>query len=241
MADKPDRLSEKIIVALDLPGRKEALQMAGALAGSGCRAKVGLELYAYEGPRLIGELKELGFPVFLDLKLHDIPATVERTVRALLNWEPEMLDVHCSGGYEMMARAAEALHEAGARRGYKPKLLGITVLTSMSEEALQRELGVKVPLEEQVAALARLAQRAGLDGVVASAREAPLLRRALGPDFLLVTPGIRPPGSAPDDQARVLTPREALAAGSSYLVIGRPITRAENPRQALAKIWEEAE
>ncbi|KLU60511.1 orotidine 5'-phosphate decarboxylase [Peptococcaceae bacterium CEB3] len=240
-SDKSDKLNEKVIVALDLPGRKEALRMAETLAGSGCRVKVGLELYAYEGPRLIGELKDLGFPVFLDLKLHDIPATVERTVRALLNWEPEMLDVHCSGGYEMMARAAEALHEAGAQRGYEPKLLGITVLTSMGEEALRRELGVGVTLAEHVLALARLAKRAGLDGVVASAREAPLLRQALGPDFLLVTPGIRPPGSALNDQARVLTPGEALAAGSSYLVIGRPITRADNPRRALARIWEEVD
>lgn len=234
----PDDLNARVIVALDLEGREQALQMAKNLAGSGCWLKVGLELYSYEGPQLIQELKRLGFPIFLDLKLHDIPTTVERAVRALAGWEPDMLDVHCSGGYDMMARAAEAAREAGVRRGHIPKVLGITVLTSMGEGALQSELGVGARLEEHVLSLARLAQRAGLDGVVASAREATLLRQALGPEFLLVTPGIRPAWSSSNDQARVLTPAEALAAGSSYLVIGRPITRADNPSQALERIWD---
>ncbi|MHB1651126.1 MAG: orotidine-5'-phosphate decarboxylase [Desulfitobacteriaceae bacterium] len=228
----------KIMVALDVGTREKAMFLADALKGSGCWLKVGLELYLSEGPPIIQALKNLGFPIFLDLKLHDIPTTVERAVRAVTLLGLDMLNVHCSGGYEMMARATEAARGVGNKTGQTPKIIGVTVLTSLSEGILQGELGVAAKLEEHVLALARLAKRAGLDGVVASAQEAPLLRQALGPEFLLVTPGIRPTWSEKNDQVRVLTPKEAMAAGSSYLVVGRPVTGAENPREALQRIWD---
>lgn len=234
-----DNLNRKVMVALDVESREKALDLAAQLQGSGCWLKVGMELYAYAGLSIVRELKELGFPVFLDLKLHDIPTTVEKTVSALVSGGADMLNIHCSGGYEMMARSAEAARRAGGSWGSSPKLIGVTVLTSMGQEQLQNELSITVPLREHVVALATMAQKAGLDGVVASAQEGPDLRRALGSDFLLVTPGIRPVWSAANDQARVLTPRQALAAGSSYLVVGRPITQSADPRAALARLWED--
>ncbi|GAB6173563.1 orotidine-5'-phosphate decarboxylase [Paradesulfitobacterium aromaticivorans] len=234
-----EELTHKVMVALDVEGREQALALARELSGSGCWLKVGLELYAYAGLDIIRELKELGFPIFLDLKLHDIPTTVARTVRALAATGVDMLNVHCSGGYEMMARAAQSAREVGVKTGLVPKVIGVTVLTSMTARELAEDLGLAEELQEHVLRLALLAKRAGLDGVVASAQEAPVLRRECGENFLLVTPGIRPAWSAHDDQARILTPRAALAAGSSYLVVGRPITRAAKPRLALTKLWEE--
>lgn len=230
-------LNKRIIVALDVQGRDEALTLAKALQGSGCWLKVGMELYAYTGPVMIQELKEMGFPIFLDLKLHDIPTTVERAMRGFVQYGVDMINVHCSGGYEMMARAVQAVREAGSKQNSVPKVIGVTVLTSMSENQFKQELGVQRKLPEQVLALAKLAEKAGLDGVVASAMEAKELRRNTEPGFLIVTPGIRPAWSEAQDQARVLTPDEALAAGSSYLVVGRPITRADDPRQALERLW----
>ncbi|NLC53543.1 MAG: orotidine-5'-phosphate decarboxylase [Firmicutes bacterium] len=222
--------NEKVIVALDVDSRTQALALAQALQGSGCWLKIGLELYARSGLELVETFKSMGFPIFLDLKLHDIPTTVERTLKVLSASGVDMVDIHCTGGYSMMARAAEVCHQAGI------KIIGVTVLTSMGPEDL-REIGVQASPEQQVVNLARLAKQAGLDGVVASAQEAAVLRKQLGPEFILVTPGIRPPGSAKNDQVRVLTPREALEAGSSYLVVGRPITQAADPRQALAALW----
>lgn len=225
------------MVALDVQGREEALALAKALQGSGCWLKVGLELYAYTGPAMIRELKALGFPIFLDLKLHDIPNTVERAIRGFVQCGADMINVHCSGGYDMMARAAQAVREAGSKLEAVPKVIGVTVLTSLSEDQLRQELGIKRKLQEQVVDLAKLAEKAGLDGVVASAWEAREIRRSTEPDFLIVTPGIRPAWSEAQDQRRVLAPHEALAEGSSYLVVGRPITRAENPREALERLW----
>jgi len=224
--------NEKVMVALDVDSRRQALALAEALQGSGCWLKIGLELYALTGLELVETFKNMGFSLFLDLKLHDIPTTVERTLKVLSSSGVDMVNIHCTGGYTMMARAAEVCHQAGI------KVIGVTVLTSMGPEDL-RELGVQASPEEQVVNLAKLAKKAGLDGVVASAQEAAVLRAELGPEFILVTPGIRPPGSAQNDQVRVLTPVEALRAGSSYLVVGRPITRAADPRQALAALWEE--
>lgn len=234
-----DNLNRKVMVALDVESREKALDLASRLAGSGCWLKVGMELYAYAGLAIVRELKDLGFPVFLDLKLHDIPTTVAKTVTALVAGGADMLNIHCSGGYDMMARAAEAARRAGRAKGISPKLVGVTVLTSMGQDQLRNELSVTRPLREQVVALAGLARKAGLDGVVASAQEGPDLRQTLGPDFLLVTPGIRPVWSAANDQARVLTPRQALATGSSYLVIGRPVTQNADPRAALERLWED--
>ncbi len=236
--DLANELNKKVIVALDVENKEKALGLARKLQGSGCWLKVGLELYSIEGPAVLRELKELGFPVFLDLKLHDIPNTVERAIRGLVSWGADIINVHCSGGYEMMARAAEAVRTLPGSGG-KTRLIGVTVLTSLSEKVLQDDLGVGRSLEDQVLGLAKLAQRAGLDGVVASAREAAALRQACGQEFLLVTPGIRPAWSEQNDQVRILTPREAIAAGSSYLVVGRPVTRAADPLEALNRLWEE--
>ncbi|MFZ3372151.1 MAG: orotidine-5'-phosphate decarboxylase, partial [Desulfitobacteriaceae bacterium] len=201
-------LNKRVIVALDVEGNEKALNLARKLQGSGCWLKVGLELYSIEGPTILRELKALGFPIFLDLKLHDIPTTVERAVRGLISWGIDILNVHCSGGYEMMARAAETVRTVEHNNGQRTKLIGVTVLTSMSEKELQEDLGISRGLEDQVLGLAKLAQRAGLDGVVASAKEATALRQACGSEFLLVTPGIRPAWSEKNDQVRVLTPRE---------------------------------
>lgn len=225
MANTPN-IIEKVMVALDVDSREKALELAQTLAGSGCWLKVGLELYALSGLGLIDDFKKLGFQIFLDLKLHDIPNTVERTMKVLVNSGVDMINVHCSGGYEMMARTAEVCHKAGK------KIIGVTVLTSMGGEELPT-IGVRGSTVEQVVRLAKLAQKAALDGVVASAQEAGVLRQECGAEFLLVTPGIRPAWSEKNDQVRVLTPAQAIAAGSSYLVVGRPVTRAENPRKAL--------
>ena len=230
-----NELNKRVMVALDVNDLQEAFRLATALKGSGCWLKIGLELYAVGGPTIIEKFKELGFSVFLDLKLHDIPTTVERAVRALSNYGADMINVHCSGGYDMMAGAVEA---ARSNSNNCPKMIGVTVLTTMSEAQLQTELGFERRLEEQVTALAKLAQRAGMDGVVASALEAPVLRKECSSEFLLVTPGIRPASSENNDQVRVLTPRQAIEAGSSYLVVGRPITRAADPREALERLWD---
>lgn len=233
-----EALNQRIMVAFDVEGREDALELAKKLQGSGCWLKVGMELYAYTGPSILHELKEMGFPIFLDLKLHDIPTTVERALRGFVQWGVDMINVHCSGGYDMMARAALAVQEAGSQTGQVPKVIGVTVLTSMAEHQLRQEIGVERKLPEQVTLLAKLAERAGLNGVVASAKEAFDIRQNTNADFLIVTPGIRPAWSETHDQVRVLTPHEAIAAGSSYLVVGRPITRAEDPRQALERLWD---
>jgi len=225
------KMNEKVIVALDVDSRQKAIELARELAGSGCWLKVGLELYAQTGLSLIDEFKQMGFSIFLDLKLHDIPTTVEKTMRVLTASGVDMINVHCCGGYEMMVRAAEVCHRA------EKKIIGVTVLTSMSDQELPT-IGVGATAEEQVIRLAELAAKATLDGVVASARESGMLRQKCGEDFLLVTPGIRPAQSEKNDQVRVLTPSEAIKAGSSYLVVGRPITMADNPRQALETLWK---
>lgn len=229
--EEKEMLARKVMVALDVDSAQKALDLAGALAGSGCWLKVGLELYALTGLNLIDKFKGMGYQIFLDLKLHDIPTTVEKAIKVLVRSGADMINVHCSGGYEMMAGAAEVCHKAGK------KIIGVTVLTSMDGQELST-IGVQAEAEEQVVRLAGLARRATLDGVVASAREAPVLRRKFGPDFLLVTPGIRPARSEKNDQVRVLTPAQAIEAGSSYLVVGRPVTMAENPRLALDSLWD---
>ena len=230
----------KVMVAMDVDSREKALILADQLQGSGCWLKVGMELYNATGASIIQELKNKGFSIFLDLKLHDIPNTVERAVRVLAGYGADMLTIHCSGGYEMMARAVKATYEVSEQRNtaQRMKIVGITVLTSLNEESLQKDLGIGRTLQDQVVSLAQLGQRAGIDGVVASAQESGILRETLGPEFLVITPGIRPRGSETHDQARVLTPQEALAAGSSYLVVGRPITQAADPRQALERLWD---
>lgn len=221
-----------IIVALDFPEANAALEMAKALDPGKCRVKVGKELFTSAGPAVVESLQRLGFEVFLDLKFHDIPNTTASAVRAAAELGVWMVNVHASGGRRMMEACRDILERRG---GQRPLLTAVTILTSLEPEDLQ-EVGVDIEPMVQVQRLARLTQDCGLDGVVCSAREARALRGALGEDFLLVTPGIRPADSAADDQKRIVTPAQALENGSSYLVIGRPITRADEPGAALEAI-----
>jgi orotidine-5'-phosphate decarboxylase len=220
-----------VIVALDYPEVQPALALARTLDPQACRLKVGKELFTAAGPRFIEDLQQLGFEIFLDLKFHDIPNTVASALRSAAALGVWMVNVHAGGGRRMLEAAASAL----AAFDSPPVLIAVTVLTSISEEEFT-ELGYARSLGEQVQHLAALTADCGLGGVVCSAREAAPLRSRMGEDFLLVTPGIRPAGSSADDQRRVVTPAQALADGASYLVIGRPITGAERPEQALAAI-----
>ena len=191
-------------------------------------------MFTYFGPAFVKELVDLGFDVFLDLKFHDIPNTVAKAVTAAAKMGVWMVNVHASGGYEMMHKAKQALEQFGDKA---PLLIAVTVLTSMDEAELER-LGITKSPQEQVMHLAKLTKQAGLDGVVCSAQEAQSLKAALGKEFKLVTPGIRPAGSDAGDQKRIMTPKEAIEAGSDYLVIGRPITQAQNPVKVLNDVNE---
>ncbi len=224
-------LHTKLIVALDFDNRADALSLVDELDPSQCALKVGHESFSLLGPDFVRELVSRQFKVFLDLKFHDIPNTVARACHVSANLGVWMLNVHASGGLDMMRAAREALDEYATR----PLLIGVTVLTSMSAEGLA-SVGVSSTLENQVVHLAMLAKEAGLDGVVCSAHEVPLIKKHCGSDFLAVTPGIRLASNAPDDQSRIITPEAAIKAGSDYLVIGRPITRATNPKQVVADL-----
>ncbi|WP_458524679.1 orotidine-5'-phosphate decarboxylase [Onishia taeanensis] len=223
-----------LIIALDYPSLDAALCMADQLDPARCRVKVGKELYTRSGPDVLEALHGRGFEVFLDLKFHDIPHTVAGAVQAAAEQGVWMVNVHASGGRRMMEAARARLDQ----HGLATRLIAVTVLTSMSAEDLA-EVGVTVSPAEQVARLARLAKDTGMDGVVCSAQEASALRDLCGEDFLKVTPGIRPASAVADDQRRVLTPGDAMAAGSTHLVVGRPVTRAEDPMAALAAIERE--
>ncbi len=220
-----------IIVALDFPSRDAALAVAAQLDPALCRVKVGKELFTRCGPQVVEALHAKGFEVFLDLKFHDIPNTTAMAVKAAAELGVWMVNVHCSGGLRMMTACRETLEQLS---GAKPLLIGVTVLTSMEQQDLA-DIGLDIAPEQQVLRLAGLAARAGLDGLVCSAQEAPPLKSQFA-GLQLVTPGIRPAGSATDDQRRILTPTEAMAAGSDYLVIGRPIAGAADPAQALAAV-----
>lgn len=222
----------KIVVALDYADAASAMALVKQLDPTLCRLKVGKELFTAAGPQFVTQLAHLNFGVFLDLKFHDIPNTVAKACTAASNLGIWMLNVHASGGLEMMQAARQAVNNTEA----KPILIAVTVLTSMNQQTLS-QIGIQTPLATHVLNLATLTQQAGLDGVVCSALEARMLRKALGNDFCLVTPGIRPANASQDDQSRIVTPRDALANGSSYLVIGRPITQAANPLTALEAIY----
>ena len=230
----------RILVALDVDSRDKALALADTLRGTVAGYKIGKQLFTAEGPDVVRALTARGDRVFLDLKFHDIPNTVAGAVRSAMLTGAWMVNVHASGGSAMMRAAAQAAHDTAAKTGApRPLVIGVTVLTSMDEAALA-EVGTTRRVMEQVVHLARLAQAAGLDGVVASPKEIAAIRAACGPDFHIVTPGIRPAGQAgTDDQARTLTPAEAVAAGATYLVIGRPITAAGDPRAAAEAIAAE--
>lgn len=223
-----------IVVALDFDNKFKALQLIDKLDPSMCRLKVGKEMFTLFGPQLVKEIHDRGFDLFLDLKFHDIPNTVAKAVTAAAEMGVWMVNVHASGGLAMMEAARRALLPYGDNA---PLLIAVTVLTSMSDDELKL-IGVAGSAEDQVRRLARLTQKAGLDGVVCSARESSMLKAEFGADFKLVTPGIRPAGSDAGDQKRIMTPAEAMAAGSDYLVIGRPITQAADPLATLQAIHQ---
>ncbi len=221
----------KVIVALDYDCAKKALDFVSEVSPKLCHLKVGKELFTACGPALVTELVKREFKVFLDLKFHDIPATVAKALKAAADLGVWMVNVHAMGSKAMLESAANAL----APLNNRPYLIAVTVLTSMDREQLNY-IGLNINPEEEVLRLAALAKECGLDGVVSSARETALITDKLGRDFLKVTPGIRPVGSALGDQKRVVTPVEAVKNGASYLVIGRPITGSENPVKTLTMI-----
>ena len=225
-------LDPKVVVALDFDTKANALAFVDRVTPELCRLKVGKEMFTHFGPELVKEFVDRGFDVFLDLKFHDIPNTVAKAVTAAAELGVWMVNVHASGGPRMMTAASEALKPYGDKA---PLLIAVTVLTSMEQDELAA-IGVEGSLQEQVLRLATLAKDSGIDGVVCSAQEASLLKTELGQEFKLVTPGIRPAGSDKGDQRRIMTPVEAVSAGSDYLVIGRPITKAENPIAVLEAI-----
>jgi orotidine-5'-phosphate decarboxylase len=222
----------KVIVALDYAAAEDALRFVDTLDPALCRVKVGKELFTQAGPELVRELHKRKFDVFLDLKFHDIPATTAKAVKAAADLGVWMVNVHASGGEAMLRAAVDALKPYGDKR---PLLIAVTVLTSMDDTELEA-LGVDGPVSAQVLKLATLTSDCGLDGVVCSAQEAGLLRGTLAEDFLLVTPGIRPADSERDDQKRIMTPAEAVAAGVDYLVMGRPVRNAADPVATLRDI-----
>lgn len=224
-----------IVVALDYESAPQALAMAQQLDPNRCRLKVGKELFTAAGPQLVEQLQQQDFEVFLDLKFHDIPNTVAKAVLAAARMGVWMVNVHASGGAEMMHTTQAALRAKG---GHQPLLIAVTVLTSMDAAGL-KATGIDQTPAQRVLSLAHLSQNSGFDGVVCSAQESAMLKAELGQDFKLVTPGIRPSFAATGDQKRIMTPAQAMQAGSDYLVIGRPITQAEEPMRALELIEQE--
>jgi orotidine-5'-phosphate decarboxylase len=232
---------DRIIVALDTTDGKEAVRIAEALQGRASRLKVGSTLFLAEGPAIVGRLRALGFDVFVDLKLHDIPHQVEGAVRELTRLGAWMLTVHASGGAAMIESAARAATEAAGAAGVpRPLLVAVTVLTSLDAAALA-QVGVPGTPADQVGLLARLAASSGADGVVCSPQEGAMVRALLGPDAAIVTPGVRPGWASKGDQARVTTPAEAFAAGASHIVVGRPVTASPDPAMAFDRVAQESE
>ena len=229
---------ERLIVALDVDSMEEAERLMVLLKDEVGMFKIGLELFTSVGPALFELVRKHGVKVFFDGKFHDIPNTVAGACRAAVRHNVDMFNIHALGGAKMMCQAAKATAEAAVGKT-RPALIAVTILTSMDEKTLAEDLKVNVPLKKMVPYLAGLARGSGLDGVVASAQEAPAIREAVGEDFLIVTPGIRPAFAKADDQARIVTPKDAIAGGADYIVVGRPILKAESPVDAARRVVEE--
>lgn len=232
---------EKLILALDVPTLEEAVSLVKELKEEVGLFKVGLELYAQSGTKLFEAMRAEGVPFFFDCKFHDIPNTVARASENLVGQGIAMFNVHATGGLEMMQQTMTATRQAAEHTNAPmPKVIAVTILTSIGDKE-SSEVGFGSAVQELVSKLALLAKQAGLDGVVASAKEVVAIRKACGPDFLIVTPGIRPDWSSSDDQKRIVTPAQAMRDGADYLVIGRPITKASSRRDAARRIVEEME
>lgn len=230
---------DKLIIALDVDTKEKALALVDILKSDVKLFKVGLELFSSCGPSIIGDVSRKGCRIFLDLKYHDIPNTISKAAISVTVPGVFMLNLHALGGYEMMKAAASAVRrEADRLKITRPKVIAVTILTSMDEMALKKT-GISDTMDAEVLRLAKLAKEAGLDGVVASPSEIRLLREDLGGDFLIVTPGVRPEWAAAGDQKRVATPAKAIADGASFIVVGRPVTEARDPREAVKKILKE--
>jgi orotidine-5'-phosphate decarboxylase len=235
-------LSERVIVALDLPSFGAAVELMEKLGDMAGSFKVGSQLFASVGPDMIREIKGRDKKLFLDLKFHDIPNTVARASEVATELGVDIFNVHISGGLEMMRDAAHATRAKASELGIeRPTILGVTVLTSIDEAGFRRVFNCTISLREQIAQMAKLAQQAGLDGVVASPQEIGLIRNACGEEFVVLTPGVRPEWASSDDQKRTMTPVEAFRAGATYVVIGRPIYRSPDPASALKRILQELE
>ena len=230
---------QRVFTAIDVPSAEEALKLADSLGPDARYVKVGMQLFTAAGPDIVRALVDRGLEVFLDLKYHDIPNTVAGAVRSAAKLGVSFLTLHAGGGSKMLAAAADAAREAAAAGDHRPALLAVTVLTSLSLEELDEVAPGGGGLEQRIPRLARVAWDAGCDGIVCSPADLPALRSDLGHDILAVTPGVRPAGAATDDQQRFTTPAQALASGADFLVVGRPITRASNPAEALAAIAKE--
>ncbi len=236
------QVKDRIILALDVDNEVLALNLVEKLQSHVGLFKVGMQLYHSVGPEIINKIHDLGGQVFLDLKFHDIPNTVGAVSRVAARYGCLMFNVHTAGGSTMMKTAAEAVKEEAERRGISPsRVLGVTLLTSLSREQINNELGLPGAIQDTVVKWSALAKDSGLDGVVASPQEVPAIRKECGPDFLIVTPGVRPTWAATQDQKRFTTPREAIDLGSDYLVIGRPVTAASDPVEATRRIIAELE
>ncbi|SFS84408.1 orotidine-5'-phosphate decarboxylase [Paenibacillus sp. BC26] len=231
----------RIMVALDYPDATAAEALVNSLDGIPCYMKVGMQLFYAAGPGFVIGLKERGYKVFLDLKMHDIPNTVKGGANSITKLGVDMFNVHAAGGVDMMKAALEGVEQALASDVAlaRPLVIAVTQLTSTSKQVLNEEIGINGSVEEAVVRYAQLAKQAGLGGVVASPQEVQRIKAACGADFRTITPGIRPAGADLNDQSRIMTPREALQQGTDYMVIGRPITAAANPRLALESIIEE--
>ena len=238
---QPIDVRERMMVALDFPTMAEVRELMAALEGRIRYVKVGMELAYAEGPSVVNYLKDQGLKVFLDLKVHDIPNTAKGAMKSLARLGMDMVNVHAAGGVAMMEAAREGLEQGTPAGSPRPFLIAVTMLTSTSQAVMNEQLRIPGGVEQTVVHYAKLARQAGLDGVVASPLEVPLVKKALGPSFLTVTPGIRPLGTDAGDQTRITTPEQAFRLGSDYLVIGRAVTAADDPAAAWERIVKTVE